>query len=447
MSTWRRTADNAVHENTRRPLEDSVKLKAAIEAELKNADYGHSTDDNDNNATTNHLLNDSEEDDDAATVPEVVARHYRGRLHLDHSSDSAHSPHSALLDEEEEDEKIEQEITSRLSHLTIHREMGRNDGDWDRRWSRSADPDAMPLATDFDLTRCSDTDSLVTELCGDAKEASDDEAEDIRAEVAGSPHCVDEFRLSVNGEFLSNETFIKYAMLYGTIYAVSKLSLNRLYNGGVSAVIDADAISRKMVLISNAVVAVFKGYDIGIGGAPHKAIVRPLSVRNFLDIQKAFNFIMILLSFVGGSARANGRRAARGAQRVYNLICIGCIVLIKKYEKMGGLYIYTAFWLQLSSFFLNSGKVLSKMGALRRMDSVLMRRGGALSKVAYALLTIYSRIYLFSKVMTPVIQQCWRTTGSGMAGSFAVSLASTAFLISGYYRTGDGIIQTLIRGQ
>ena len=272
----------------------------------------------------------------------------------------------------------------------------------------------------------------------------------------GSPHQSHQYRFSLHGEFLSNETFIKYAMLYGTIYCLSKLTLNRLYNrNSVSSVtvIDADSISRKLVLISNAVVSVFKGYNLGIGNAPHKAILSPFkdvllkeNEMNFLDIQKAFNFIMVLLSYLGGGVKGQGQGVSRSMERVYNLICIGTIVLIKKYKKLGGLYIYTTFWMQLSSFFMHSGKVLSTMGSLKRMDSNLMKRGGALSKVVYALLMIYSRIYLFSKVMTPIIQQYWRT-GTGMVKPYAGSLASIVFLVSGYYKTGDGLIKNFIHKQ
>ena len=428
------------------------------------------------------MIHDSEED---VLTPEVITRHYSGRF--DHNSDSAHSAHSGL--DEEEEEKMEQEITSRLSHLTIHREMDykepfilpRNEDHyhWDPRSPANGYHDGHGVDheihdKEYDLNLCTDNDSLVTELYGDAKGAFDDEADDgdIRVDVGcdeqmedhyhqslydkhcglcsdGSPRgAAKDYRLSINGEFLSNETFIKYAMLYGTIYCISKLTLNRLYNRSSPTIqVDADSISRKLVLISNAVVSVFKGYQLGIGNAPHKAMLSPFkelllteNEANFLDIQKAFNFIMILLSCFGGGAKRGGQRMSRSVQRVYNLICIGCIVLIKKYKKLGGLYIYTAFWMQLSAFFMDSGKVLSTMGSLKRMDSALMRRGGALSKVIYALLTIYSRIYLFSKVMTPIIQQYWRS-GSGMVKPYAGSLASIAFLVSGYYRTGDGLIK------
>merc|ERR1719334_670586 len=178
--------------------------------------------------------------------------------------------------------------------------------------------------------------------------------------------------------------------------------------------------------------------------SPFKELLFTENEHSFLDIQKAFNFIMILLSYFGGGG--SGQRMSRSVQRVYNLICIGCIVLIKKYKKLGGLYIYTAFWMQLTSFFLRSGKVLSTMGSLKRMDSNMMRRGGSLSKVIYALIMIYSRIYLFSKVMTPIIQQYWRT-GSGMVKPYAGSVASIAFLVSEYYKTGDGLIMNFIHRQ
>jgi len=344
------------------------------------------------------------------------------------------------------------------------------------------------LDKDYDLNLCTDNDSLVTELYGDtdAMGGFDDEADDddvIRVDVGCDEQMEDdyhqslyhkhrglcshsngntgtsssrrshskEYRFSINGEFLSNETFLKYAMLYGTIYCISKLTLNRLYNRTSTTVIDADSISRKLVLISNAVVSVFKGYNIGIHNAPHKAMISPFkellfteNEHSFLDIQKAFNFIMSLLSYFGGGG--SGQRMSRSVQRVYNLICIGCIVLIKKYKKLGGLYIYTTFWMQLTSFFVHSGKVLSTMGSLKRMDSNLMRRGGALSKVIYALIMIYSRIYLFSKVMTPIIQQYWRT-GSGMVKPYAGSVASIVFLVSEYYKTGDGLIKNFINRQ
>merc|ERR1712154_736757 len=112
------------------------------------------------------------------------------------------------------------------------------------------------------------------------------------------------------------------------------------------------------------------------------------------------------------------------------------------YKKIGALYIYTTFWMELSNIFMSSSKIFGQMGKTENISNytkLWMRRSGISSSVIFALTMIYSRIFLFSKVMIPIIQHYYRNKNN-----YIGSIASIAFLISGYYKTGDGFIKTFI---
>merc|ERR1712130_291798 len=116
---------------------------------------------------------------------------------------------------------------------------------------------------------------------------------------------------------------------------------------------------------------------------------------NYLDIQKAFYCIMIILSYFGGKNISKNKNISNKMSRLYNLICIGCIILIKKYKKIGALYIYTTFWMELSNIFMSSSKIfgqLSKTANISNYTKLWMRRSGISSSVIFALTMIYSRI-------------------------------------------------------
>merc|ERR1719361_1684933 len=127
-----------------------------------------------------------------------------------------------------------------------------------------------------------------------------------------------------------NETFLKYAMLYGSMYFVSQLTLKSVPDINVSN------MSTKVVLISNAIIAIFKNHQIW--NKPQRAMLSPIkdlmteNELNFMDIQKAFHCVMICLSYFGSSNKSS--HYAKRLSRFYNLLCIGCIILIKKYKKM-----------------------------------------------------------------------------------------------------------------
>jgi len=387
MADWSGTTRNPLLKQHYRSVKKDGELKADIRQELKHVqDYGNSTDENEPISTVTHLINESEED---ALTPDAVTKHY-GRFSRFRRFDLSDSAHSGL--DEEEEEKMEQDITSRLSHLQINRSNEyalpwTTKSSWNGNHHIGSDriqndhnSEDIYDDTEYDLTLCADADSVITEMYH-----LDVEDDEIRVDVA---HPVDD------DEQMENY----HQSLYNKHCGVS----DKEYR-----------FNFREEFLSNEV--------------------------NFVDIQKAFHLVMLLLG--GGSGKVNGQRLTKSVQRVYNLICMGCLVLLKKYKKLGALYIYTTFWMQLSALFMHSGQLLSKMGSVRRMDSILMRKGGALSRVVHCLLTIYSRIYLFTKVLTPMIQKYWRN------GKHVGSLGSVLFLISGYAKAGDGLIKTFVKRQ
>eukprot|EP01083_Nonionella_stella_P105307 302870_1 len=406
-------------------LVSNAKLEL-IHTEYKAADIGNSTDDN-----VVDVLHDSEE---GLLTPEA-------KDHYDNLSDSHHS----VMDDEDEEEKIEQEIITRLSHLKINRNINRlhikihdENGGYPRdKWMDwNSDDNEESMEREFN------DETMLTE----------DDPDNIRIDV-GDEHyqslmttSSDPYAFNLRKEFLSNETFLKYAMLYATIYLVSKHSVRRWYD--TAAPVDVDHLSRKAILICNATITLFKNHEIW--NQPHRATRSPFkdllteNESNFLDIQKAFYCVMLILSYFGGYRSRSSKQMTRKLSRFYNLVCIGCIILIKKYRKIGGLYIYTSFWMQLSSLFLHSSKVLKQCGlsAARGRYSKLMRYGGVSSAVMYALTMIYSRLFLFSKVIIPIIQNYYRNNNPYI-GSIG-SLAFVAFLLKGYYQIGDGFINALV---
>lgn len=376
------------------------------------------------------VIQDSEEEHYNNFEPEV-------KQHYDNLSDGHQTP----IDEDEE-EKLEQEITNNVSHLIINRTSD------DELIEQSLHQRISPKRKDHKIMNWNQTWNY--DINDDQIENIED-IEDIDDEqyeaMFNNPHSVingniNGYKFSLKTEFLSNETFLKYAMLYGTIYFISRYSLNRYYNYCIPMAMDTDNISRKIVLITNAVVSIFKGHDCW--NKPHKAILSPFrealteNDKNFVDIQKAFYFIMILLSYFGGKQITNNKNITKRLSRLYNLISIGCIILIKKYKKIGGLYIYTTFWMQLSSFFMNSSNILKSLSlsTTNNYYTKMMVQGSKSLSIIHALTMIYSRIYLFTKVMIPIIQTYYRNNNQ-----YIGSIASIGFLLTGYYKAGDDIFK------
>ena len=399
------------------------------------------------------MIHDSEEENSDNIKPEEAKEHY------DNLSDSHQSP----IDEDEE-EKMEQEITNRLSHLKINRTYDDNNQyiidspknklspkrkeimNWNQKWDINDDDNNNNNNNHSDIV---DIDVDVDVDVGDEhyQQIWNNYNQNALISNGGNGTSYHQYKFSIKSEFLSNETFLKYAMLYGTVYFISRYSLNRYYNNNAILSIDTDNISRRIVLITNAVVAIFKGHDCW--NKPHKAILSPFkeilteNEINFLDIQKAFYFVTLLLSFFGGKQIVTkNKNITKKLSRLYNLINIGCIILIKKYRKIGGLYIYTNFWMQLSSFFMNSSKILKSLCLSNGIYSNYskMRIGASKSlSIIHALVMIYSRIYLFTKVMIPIIQKYYRNNNQ-----YVGSIASIGFLITGYYKAGDEFIKKFI---
>ena len=405
---------------------------------------GNSTDEN-----LMDVIQDSEEEHYDTFEPEA-------KQHYDNLSDSHQSP----MDDEDEEEKLEQEITNNVSHLIIHRTSDdelieesphkrisptRKDHkimNWNQEWNRDKNNNNNNNNNNYQEENIEDDINLhdINHLdVGDEHyEAMFNNAHSV---INGN---INGYKFSLKAEFLSNETFLKYAMLYGTIYFISRYSLNRYYDYPIR--IDTDNISRKIVLITNAVVSIFKGHDCW--NKPHKAILSPFrealteNDRNFVDIQKAFYFIMLLLSYFGGKQVTRNKNIVKRLSRLYNLISIGCIILIKKYKKIGGLYIYTTFWMQLSSFFMNSSNILKSLSlstARNNYYTKMMIKGSKSLSIIHALTMIYSRIYLFTKVMIPIIQTYYRNNNQ-----YVGSIASIGFLLTGYYKAGDQIFKKFL---
>lgn len=335
---------------------------------------------------------------------------------------------------------MEQEIAHRLSHLTIRRDL-----DFD---PFGQTPSLHSLHSLTTLNE-NDTDSLITQIYdedGDGDESLID-AETAPIDVgdahyhhhAMAAHSVatpNSYKLSLKNEFIRNETFLKYALLYATLYVTSRMALKSALP---SVNVNVHSLSSKVVLMSNAIVSVFRGCDLASESramlSPFKAMALTESEAKWLDIQKALSVVMLLLS---GQSKSGQRRT----ERVFHALSIGFVLLIKKYQSLGGLYIYMAFWTQITALFANLSRVMRGLGGLKRRRWRWLRKGGVASSVVYALTMIYSRIWLFTKVLVPIVQRLMRE-GKGMVKPCVGSLASVAFLVSGYYRTGDGIIQTL----
>eukprot|EP01084_Bolivina_argentea_P179093 309485_1 len=259
------------------PKNHETRLKSEILPEYKH-DTDNSTDDN-----LAEMVHDNSEEDNL--VPEL-------KEHYNNLSDSYQSP----IDEDEE-EKMEQEIANRLSHLKINRDVSDNNNiiNWNKSYQHK----------DWDNTK---DDNIIDN-------DNDNDDDDIESIDVGDEHYQslydkhtlithennNKYKLSFNKEFFSNETFLKYAMLYGTIYVISKYSLSRLYD---RKSIDIDSISRKMILISNAIITIFNNHEIW--NKPEKAMLSPFkdilneNETNFMDIQKAFYCIMTLLTYFNG---------------------------------------------------------------------------------------------------------------------------------------------------
>merc|ERR1712087_357145 len=112
--------------------------------------------------------------------------------------------------------------------------------------------------------------------------------------------------------------------------------------------------------ICNSIVSVFRGYDLASHSramlSPLKAVRLSEGEAKWLDIQKALSVVLCVVN--GGE----GHRM----ERLYHALSIGCVLLIKKYSALGGLYVYVAFWTQLTALFGNVSRVMSRLGAVRR---------------------------------------------------------------------------------
>eukprot|EP00485_Elphidium_margaritaceum_P004388 CAMPEP_0202698238 /NCGR_PEP_ID=MMETSP1385-20130828/11511_1 /ASSEMBLY_ACC=CAM_ASM_000861 /TAXON_ID=933848 /ORGANISM="Elphidium margaritaceum" /LENGTH=477 /DNA_ID=CAMNT_0049354895 /DNA_START=25 /DNA_END=1458 /DNA_ORIENTATION=- len=435
----------------------------------------HATHDSGEHSTDDPLLDVIHDSDDSMPVEpaDAVTAHY------DNLSESLQS---SPIDDDEED-KMEQEIATRLSHLRIDRNRPYpsslspaqahvlNSRHFYPLFS-SQSPKVRCLNRTNDLqlndTDCYDIESMLTmddmDDVDDNGEDDDDDDDEMAIHVDDAhynSHCAaimstddddddNAWFKHLHREFFSNETFLKYVMLYGTIYIVARFTLNRYslncrrggsgVGAGAVMMDDTQGVSQRIILLSNAILTVSKTHRIWNANTAALSATSLFDYNgssSYMETQKAFHLVMLVLSYFDGSGRGgHSERVRRHLMRLYNLVSIGCIMLIKKYKKFSGLYMYTQFWLQLSSLFGTTSKMLSSSSS---SSSRTRRIASQSSLIIRALIMIYSRIYLFTKVMIPVIQKQYRDHEQYMH-----SAAAIAWLIRNYYQTGDRVYQTFL---